>query len=857
MSHIAFVTTELAPHVGGGAGVLINELRARLIASGHRVSIVLATRDPGGIDEPGVVLAHGEDAAGWDLEFMAVSKAAAEALSEVHRSDPVDLVEIQDFDGLAFWTLTHRGDLGLGSVPIAVRFHGPVDLQIEAMAVSSPEWEAVAAMERESYAMADRVVVPSEGIRVLVLDRYSVDASRVVIGSPPVRSLSEGQTWKGGPSFLVIGRLGEVKGSHDMVDASIPILTEHPEVRLVFAGADGWSASSNRPMREWLDDRIPPGIRDQIEFSGPLDREDLATAIAMCRAVVVPSRFESFNLAAHEARMLGAPIVVPSLPAFVGSFGEATGGHVYDGTVAGLTDALRFFVDHPKEAALLAGQRGPTLGDPLAPYGNPRAEPWHPRSQGGLATAALARVEEAWLVPRRAAPPDSIGRRLLRRLPDGVFRTAKRIVPNTIKDGLRTKTDWGVEADRRRWEERFDRAATRVDANARSHPDPSVSIVIPCFNQGSFIRETLLSIFEQTDEDFEVIVVDDGSDDETTTPMLASLNLPNVTVIHQENRGLSGARNRGIAASRAEYVVTLDADDLLAPTFLTSLRKAIGDDPNVAFAHCWAELFGDTHMIWATRPFNPYQLMLSNSVVGCVLMRRSAWDAVGGYDESMRAGNEDWDLWIRLTAAGYRSVQVREPLFRYRKHGVSMSVETESRYEDALRDRTDRHPELYRRERLLGLKSEAYPLLCMIIDRPDQNGVPSLSDAHVITTNGEPLDGVVAGIRAKFAVRLPEDSSVSADALLAMCSYLESHENTGGVRSESHQALTVVRTWSLFDPDAPTAVDVMDLDASSSECLTPGMFPNPEWVVSAAIDGVPVLRQRPEEAGFLPDWVPS
>jgi GT2 family glycosyltransferase/glycosyltransferase involved in cell wall biosynthesis len=859
VSHLVFVTTELEPHVRGGAGMLVSELRTALEQAGHRVSVILAAPADITVDADDIVVASGDDAAGWDLSFMATSKAAAEALSELHARDPVDGIEIQDFDGLGFWALTHRTDLGIAEVPISVRFHGPVDLQTQAVGTSTPELDAVAAMEREVFAMADRVVAPSSGIAALVRARYSVDAERVAVGPPPVRVLPSDRRWRpGGSEFLVIGRLGEVKGSHDMIDAVTPCLVGNPGITVSFVGSDGWSASEERSMREWLMSSLPDSLRDRVGFVDHLDAEELAERIAASMVVVAPSRFESFNLAVHEARLLGAPVIVPRIPAFDGVLDEGSGAIVYDGTIAGLGEALVTAVHQPEMLTDLGNRPPPEVGDPLAPYEGANTEPWHLRSQGGLATAAIARVEAVWLEPRRAEPKESLGRSLLRHVPDGVFRGIKRVVPNSVKDRLRDTTDWGVEADRRKWEDRFDRATARVAAMSATGTGPTVSIVIPCYNQGEFIREALLSIFEQTVGGFDVVIVDDGSDDGTTTPLLASLDLPRVSVIHQENRGLPAARNAGIAHSEADLVVTLDADDLLAPTYLEALGDALAAHPDAAYAHCWAELFGDTHMIWATRPYNRYQLLLSNSVVGCVLLRKDAWSSVGGYDESMRSGNEDWDLWIRLMDAGYAAVQIREPLFRYRKHGVSMSVETESRYEEVLRDRTLRHPDIYDRDRMTALKADDYPLLTLVVDDPGQRTQMSgISDVDSVVVDGGGIAGAVAGVRGKYMARLPRGSEVDPHTLIRMCEHLEVNPDLGGVATASVDPIVVARTWSVFDTDGPDRVETMGAPGTSAERIGPGAYPHPAWTVPRSINGVPVLRQRPEEAGLIPDWVPS
>ena len=250
MTRYAFATTEFWPMTEGGAGILNAELVAMLIDAGHDPQVILVAGPDVHSNDARVHVVHEADSAGWDIGFMAASIAAAEGLAELHRASPIDRIELQDFDGLAFWTLTHRGDLGFAEIPISVRFHGPVDLQVEAMGVETPDLAVAAQMERDSFAMADAVIVPSQGIAALAADRYHLEPERVLVGTPIVRPLLPTQAdTVDAPRFTVVGRLSEVKGSHDMVTASVPFLRQIEDATVTFVGAGGWSATANMPMK--------------------------------------------------------------------------------------------------------------------------------------------------------------------------------------------------------------------------------------------------------------------------------------------------------------------------------------------------------------------------------------------------------------------------------------------------------------------------------------------------------------------------------------------------------------------------------------------------------------------------------
>jgi len=851
----AFATSELWPLTDGGAGRLNADLVSMLRTAGHDVRVVLVADVA--TDDENIRVVRPTDAAGWDIGFMAASKAAAEGLAELHRESPIDRIEIQDFDGLPFWTLTHRGDLGFAETPITVRFHGSVDLQIEAMGAGSATLEVAAQMERESFAMADASIAPSDGIRSLMIDRYHLEPDRVVVGTPVIRDLTAGVVEpRAGIRFTVVGRLSEVKGSHDMVAASIPVLEEFPQATVTFVGSDGWSATANVPMRQWLTSMVPDDMKARVIFHVPVDDTRLAAIIADSTAVVAPSRFESFNLAVHEARRLGAPLVLPQIPAFSSMFGGEFGADMYDGSVEGLTAALTRLARDPSLSRRLAAQPAPRLGDPIQPYQAELPPVWHRRSQGGLATAALARVEHVRFPAPELARHRQILQSLIRRTPDGVLDAVNRILPARVRDRIRNVSDWDWETEDQRQKKgaRWAEVRRRIaDGELGKDDSPHVSIVIPCFNQGAFIEEALLTIFEQTYDNYDVLIVDDGSDDGTTPKILDALEFPRVGVLHQDNVGLPGARNRGIAAARGDYVVTLDADDELAPLYLEKLASALDSDDDVAFAHCWARIFGDYQAIWATRPFNRFQFLLSNSVVGCVMLRKTAWEAVGGYDESMLEGNEDWDLWIRLTDAGFGNIQITEPLFWYRKHGVSMSVETEARYESVLSSLSQRLPDIYTIDHMRGVKRESYPMLCVMTD--NRSLVAPFEDVQLMQVAYDDIHSVVDDVRSKYVVWWPLGADADPAILSGLSEVLEQDDTIGAVETTGAPAIRVVRTWSLRDPDAPSDTQSTGFAGSSGQQLACGQFPSDDWQVPADIGGIDVHRQRPEESGIMPTWV--
>lgn len=205
------------------------------------------------------------------------------------------------------------------------------------------------------------------------------------------------------------------------------------------------------------------------------------------------------------------------------------------------------------------------------------------------------------------------------------------------------------------------------------------TIIIPAYNQGQYLKDAIDSALNQTVK-CNVIVVDDGSTDNT---LYIAQNCP-VTVVSKENNGLSSARNTGIKLANTEWVLTLDSDDKIAPDFVEKcLNKA--NKENLDIVGTWQQEFGDSNNQFNFLPYPTHEMFLtSNRINCCSLFRKKMWEEIGGYDENMRLGYEDYDLWLRSTKKCYTVGIVPEYLFFYRKHGESL-VTVATRHHDEIR----------------------------------------------------------------------------------------------------------------------------------------------------------------------------
>jgi glycosyltransferase involved in cell wall biosynthesis len=239
---------------------------------------------------------------------------------------------------------------------------------------------------------------------------------------------------------------------------------------------------------------------------------------------------------------------------------------------------------------------------------------------------------------------------------------------------------------------------------------PETSVVITCFNYGHYLKGCLNSVFSQTYQDYEVIIVDDGSTDNTSSVMASFSGRPNLRYIHQENGGQAKAKNRGIACAQGRYVAFLDADDVWEKDKLAK-QICLFERPSVAVVFSRASLIDEKGASLPLKDRGKYLkprsgmvahwLFIDNFVwFSSAIVRKECLEIFNGFDETLRMGI-DWDLWLQI-ATRYEFDFVDEPLLRYRiGHAGQMSKNVKVRQEcsDRIMERfLKKHPGIVNEE---------------------------------------------------------------------------------------------------------------------------------------------------------------
>jgi glycosyltransferase involved in cell wall biosynthesis/SAM-dependent methyltransferase len=232
----------------------------------------------------------------------------------------------------------------------------------------------------------------------------------------------------------------------------------------------------------------------------------------------------------------------------------------------------------------------------------------------------------------------------------------------------------------------------------KKHKSPLVSIITPYYNSADTIKETLESVLSQTFQDFEYIIVNDGSKRDQSE-LLDELKGPKVSIIHHNGNLGKGspaaARNTGVKNSRGKYIICLDADDTLDPTFIEKSIVLLESDPNISIVTTYMNIFGVTISVYRAQHYNPKKLPRDNMVITAAMYRREVWDSVGGYKSGI--GYEDWDFWISAAENGFWGRQITEPLFNYRTAVSSRYVDDQQKHHENIETIKKLHPSYHRK----------------------------------------------------------------------------------------------------------------------------------------------------------------
>jgi glycosyltransferase involved in cell wall biosynthesis len=206
---------------------------------------------------------------------------------------------------------------------------------------------------------------------------------------------------------------------------------------------------------------------------------------------------------------------------------------------------------------------------------------------------------------------------------------------------------------------------------------PLVSFIIPYFNAGATIQETIDSIFNQSYSNFDIWLINDGSTDPFSIEKLREFEGNNkIHILHQENAGPSSARNKGILLSKAEFIISLDSDDKITINALADSLESMKQNSNIGVIYGNLQFFGEVTNIQIQEDFKLDKQLIWNQIAVCCLIRKRVFDEVGLYDEYLsKLGLEDWEFWIRVAVSNWEFKKIEAVHFHIRIVSSSRTFE--------------------------------------------------------------------------------------------------------------------------------------------------------------------------------------
>lgn len=203
---------------------------------------------------------------------------------------------------------------------------------------------------------------------------------------------------------------------------------------------------------------------------------------------------------------------------------------------------------------------------------------------------------------------------------------------------------------------------------------PKISVIIPAYNAMNYLPDTLDNLLKQTYNDFEIIIVNDGSSD-SIKQWFSQLQHRRVKLIFQENQGAGIARNTGIINAKGEYLAFLDADDIWESTKLEKQVRILEENPKVGLVYSWVEYISETgqstgRIVKHQAEGNVWETLIQRNLVECgsvAMVRRSCFDNIGIFDKNLSSFVEDWDMWLRI-AERFAFKVIKQVLVYYRQH---------------------------------------------------------------------------------------------------------------------------------------------------------------------------------------------
>ncbi|NPA81621.1 MAG: glycosyltransferase [Epsilonproteobacteria bacterium] len=581
----------------------------------------------------------------WDAFSYQIANKVLKLLK--NRPKP-DIIETQEYSAVGYYLLQKKltKEPLLADIPILVHIHSPwfetAKFNEEPLYKLPYYW--VGQMEKFCIHAADALISPSRFVANSV--KESLKKELFIETFPlPTAIKKEDIEIPADKNILYFGRLEIRKGVLPLIESSVSLWKKGEDFKLTLIGGDtdyfpmGMSVGSfiKQKYRKWIEEEKRLVLKPQKNY------EELLREIKKSWAVIIPSLWENFPNTCIEAMSLGK-VVLASKNGGQAEMIEKDGenGFIFDWKSGDFEEKLLKILSLTKKE-----------------------------------------IEE-------------IGKKAQERIYD--FCDPKKVYEKRISHFKRVienhhpKTLFPTTYEVPKFTGNFKKYNQKKDL---------LSVVIPYYNLGSLLNETIQSILDSTYKNLEIIIVNDGSSDKESIEVLKKIereNNPKIKIIHTENQGLATARNKGAKEANGEFLAFVDADDLIDKEFFKKAIEILKSYENVSFVYSWVEYFGSLQDVWPTYNAEFPYLLAHNMINANLVLKYEEFMNKGLNKKEMKYGLEDYEAWINILANGGVGVAIPEVLVRYR-------IREDSMYRKGTKDQiyylyeriTNLHPSLYQK----------------------------------------------------------------------------------------------------------------------------------------------------------------
>ncbi len=626
-------TTEFPPFHGGGISTYCHHTSEMLLRKGHNVVVIVPDHQFEGdkyhIEKGRLTVVRFRPVAKEYYKVLgytaALSFQFAELCIELLRGRDLpkpDYIETQEYLGIGYYTILKKklGEPLLADLPIVLTAHAPSFFYLRSNQSAThalPDyWTGI--MEKWTMKAADIRISPSHYLKNAVASDLGKQLPEInVIRNPyefeSVKDITNASYVPGEIVFL--GKLTFQKGCQDLIRYLDRAWENGFKGCLRVIGDDHHFAPRGISMREYLEKRYTKHITaDRIRFEGKITPKAIYERLVSAHLVVIPSVVDNLPYTVIESMSKGKLVLVSD-----------TGGHAE-------------LIDHGVDGFIY---------------------------QQGNEESFLSSLNQIMeLAPREVVAIGKRARQKIQKLCnyESVY-WQKMSLLRSFKEESTESNNFPFATD-------IEPFASRILEKGNE----LLSVVVPYFNMGQYVEETIKSIYAADYNHIEIIVVNDGSTDpESITTIFRLQEQYGFKLITQRNGGLADARNTGVKHAKGAFVTFLDPDDLIAPAFYKTAVAVLNRYHNLSFVSSWVEYFQESKGIWPAQNPEPPFLLIHNMVCAGIVVRKADFLQHGMNDVRFEYGMEDYDSVLSLVLNGCRGVVVPEPYYKYRIHHSSMA----------------------------------------------------------------------------------------------------------------------------------------------------------------------------------------